>query len=53
MPTETFKSAYVEILKLTENNYLMWKEKVRRVIMEAEAYEIMTSEEPEPEGNTR
>jgi hypothetical protein len=31
----------------------MWKEKVRRVIMGADAYEIMTREVPEPEGNTR
>ena len=53
MTTETFKSAYGNIPKLTENNYPMWKEKVRRVIMGADAYEIMTREEPEPEGNTR
>jgi hypothetical protein len=31
----------------------MWKEKVRQVIMGADAYEIMTREEPELEGNTR
>jgi len=53
MTTETFKSAYGNIPKLTENNYPMWKEKVRQVTMGADAYEIMTTEEPEPEGNTR
>jgi len=53
MPTETFKSIYGNIPKLTENNYPMRKEKVLRVIMGADAYEIMTREEPEPEGNTR
>jgi len=53
MTTETFKSAYGNIPKLTENNYPMWKEKVWRVIMGADACEIMTREEPEPEGNTR
>ena len=54
MTTETFKSPYGNIPKLTENNYPMWKEKekVRGVIMGADAYEIMTGEEPEPEGNT-
>jgi len=31
----------------------MWREKVQRVIMGADAYEIVTREEPEPEGNTR
>jgi len=53
MTTETFKSAYGNIPKLTENNYPMWNEKVRRVIMGADAYEITTRVEPEPEGNTR
>jgi len=53
MTTETFKSAYGNIPKLTENNYPMWKENVRRVIMGADAYEIMTREEPEREGNSR
>ena len=52
MTSETIKSAYGNIPKLTENNYPMWKEKVRRVIMGANTYEIMTREEPEPEGNT-
>jgi hypothetical protein len=53
MTIKTFKSAYSNIPKLTENNNPMWKEKVWRVIMGADAYEIMTREEPEPEGNTR
>jgi hypothetical protein len=53
MPTETFKTYYGSIPKLTEDNNPMWREKVRRVIMGADAYEIMTREEPEPEGNTR
>jgi hypothetical protein len=52
MPTEIFKSGYGNIPKLTENNYPMWKEKVLHVIVGADAYEIMTREEPEPEGNT-
>ena len=53
MPTETFKTYYGSIPKLTETNHPMWREKVRRVIMGADAYEIMTRDEPEPEGNTR
>jgi len=53
MTPETFKSAYGNIPKLTENNYPMWKENVWRVIMGADAYEIMTREEPEREGNSR
>jgi len=52
MPTETFKTDYGNIPKFTENNYPMWREKVRRVIMEADTYEIMTGEEPELECNT-
>jgi len=52
MPTETFKTEYGNIPKLTENNYLMRREKVGRVMMGADAYEIMTGEDPEPEGNT-
>jgi len=53
MPTGTFKTDYGNIPKLTENNYPMWREKVQRVIMGADVYEIVTREEPEPEGNTR
>jgi len=53
MPTETIKSIYSNIPKLTENNYPMWKEKVRRVIMGADAYKIMTREGPEPQRNNR
>ena len=52
MNTETFKSAYANITKLTENKYPMWKEKVRWVIMGADAYDIITRAEPEPETNT-
>jgi hypothetical protein len=53
MTTETFKSAYGNIPTSNENNYPTWKEKVRQVIMGADAYKVMTREEPEPEGNTR
>jgi hypothetical protein len=53
MPTETVKSIYGNIPKLTKNDYPMWKEKVWWVIMGADAYEIMTRQEPEPEGNTQ
>jgi hypothetical protein len=38
---------------LTENNCPIWKEKVQQVIMGADAYEIITGEEPELEGNTQ
>jgi len=51
MPTETFKTDYGSVPKLTENNYPMWREKVRRVIMGADAYEIVTREGPKLEGN--
>jgi hypothetical protein len=52
MPTETFKTDYGNIPKLTENNYPRWKEKVRRALMGADAYYIVTRKKPEPEGNT-
>jgi len=52
MPTETFKTDYGNIPKLTENNYPIWQEKVPRVLMGADAYYIVTSEEPALEGKT-
>jgi len=53
MMTKTLKSTFSDIPKLNENNYPMWIEQVQRVMMGEDAYEIMTGEEPEPEGNTR
>jgi len=53
MPTEIFNSVYGNFPKLTEGNYPTWKEKARRVIMGADAYEIMTREEPEAERDTQ
>jgi hypothetical protein len=53
MTTQTFHSASGNIPTLSENNNQMRKEKVRKVIMGGDAYEIMTREEPEPEGNNR
>jgi hypothetical protein len=53
MPTETFETDYGNVPKLSEYNYSMWREKVRRVIMGADAYEIVTRRGPELEGNTR
>ncbi|KAF8243940.1 hypothetical protein K440DRAFT_636657 [Wilcoxina mikolae CBS 423.85] len=53
MPTKTFKTDYGNVPKLTENNNPMWREKVRRVFVGADAYEIITREEPQQEGNTR
>jgi len=52
MPTETFKTDYGNIPKLTENNYPIWNEKVHRVLMGADAYYIVTREEPALEGKT-
>jgi hypothetical protein len=49
MPTETFKTDYGNIPKLTENNYPRLKEKVRRVLMGADADYIVTREKSEPE----
>jgi hypothetical protein len=51
MPTETFKTDYGSVPKLAENNYPMWREKVRRAIMGTDAYEIVTREGPKLEGN--
>jgi hypothetical protein len=53
MPTGTYKSADSNIPKLTENDYPMREDKVQQVIKGADAYDMITREEPEPEGNTR
>jgi len=52
MPTEIIKNHYGYIPQLTENNYPIWKEKVHRVLMGADAYYIVTREEAALEGKT-
>jgi hypothetical protein len=52
MPTETFKTNYGNVPKLTELNYPISRDKVRRVLMGVDAYAIVTREEPEPEGTS-
>lgn len=52
MPTETFKTNYGNVPNLTELNYPISRDKVRRVLMGVDAYAIVTREEPEPEGTS-
>jgi len=53
MPAETFKTDYSNVPKLTEYNYSMWRKKLRRVIMGADACETVTRTEAEPVDNIR
>jgi hypothetical protein len=52
MPIETIKTDHGNIPKLTDNNYPIWKEELRRVLMGAHAYYIVNREERAPEGKT-
>jgi len=51
MSNETFKTNYGNVPKLTEENYPVWKQNIRRVIIAKEAYDIVTGVELRPVGN--
>jgi hypothetical protein len=42
MSNETFKTNHGNEPKLTEENYLVWKQKIRRVFIAKKAYNIVT-----------
>jgi hypothetical protein len=51
MSNETFKSGHDYVRKLTEENYPIWKQKIRQVLITNKADNIVTSVEPLPPGN--
>jgi len=51
MSNEIFKSSHVYVPKLTEDNYPMWEEKIRQVLIAKKAYNIVTSVKLLPPGN--
>jgi hypothetical protein len=51
MSNETFKSGHGYVPKLTEENYPIWKQRIRRVLITKKAYNIVTGVEPLPPGN--
>ena len=42
MPNEIFKTDYSNVSELTENNYLIWNQKIRRVHISKTSYNIIT-----------
>jgi len=51
MSNETFKTDHGNVPKLTEENYPVWKQKIRQVLIAMKAYNIVTSVELLPLGN--
>jgi hypothetical protein len=51
MSNETFKTNHGNVPKLTEENYPVWKQKIRRVLIAKRAYNIVSSVELLPVGN--
>jgi len=51
MSNETFKTNHGNVPKLTEENYPVWKQKIRRVLIAKRAYNIVSSAELLPVGN--
>jgi hypothetical protein len=51
MSNQTFKTDHGNVPKLTEENYPVWKQKIRRVIITKKAYNIVTGVELLPVGN--
>jgi hypothetical protein len=51
MSNETFKTDHGNVPKLTEENYPVWKEKIRRVLLTKRASDIVTGVELFPVGN--
>jgi hypothetical protein len=42
MSNETFKTDHGNVRKLTEENYIVWKQKIRRVLIAKTAYNVFT-----------
>jgi hypothetical protein len=51
MSNEIFKTNHGNVPKLTEENYPVWKQKIRRVLIAKKAYNIVTGVELLPVGN--
>jgi len=51
MTNETFKTDHANVPKLTEENYPVWKQIIRRVLIAKKAYDILTGVELLPVGN--
>ena len=51
MSNETFKTDHGNVPKLTEENYPVWKQKIRRVLIAKKAYNIVTGVDLLPVGN--
>jgi hypothetical protein len=51
MSNETFKTDHGNVPKLTEENYPVWKQKIRRVLIATKAYDIVTGVELLPVSN--
>jgi hypothetical protein len=52
MSNETFKTDHGNVPKLTEENYPVWKQKICRVLIAKKTYNIVTSIELLPVGNS-
>ena len=50
MTTDSFKTDHGFIAKLTHDNYPIWKQKIRRVLIAKKEYDIVTGIEPLPVG---
>jgi hypothetical protein len=50
MSNEPFKCGHGDVPKLTEENYPIWKQKIRRVLIAKKAYNIVTGVELLPSG---
>jgi len=51
MSNKSFKTDHGNVPKLTEDNYPVWEQKIRRVLITKKAYKIITSVELLPVGN--
>jgi len=51
MSNETFKTDHGNVPKLTKENYPVWKQKIRRVLITKKAYNIVTGVELLSVGN--
>jgi hypothetical protein len=51
MSNKTFKTFHGNVSKLTKENYPIWKQKVRQVLIAKKGYNIVTGVELLPVGN--
>jgi hypothetical protein len=52
MSNQTFKTDHGNVSKLTKDNYPIWKQKIRRVLIAKKAYNIVTGVELLPVGKS-